>query len=99
MNKRILIFLGSVLLAVPTLCFAKEHGNSGNGSPHPNQSAYEHANENARFKRDENWKADKEAKKEESKIKRQTKKTKMKVERKVKKVEKKAKEAKEQIEN
>ncbi len=95
MKKRILIFLVSVLLVTPALCFAKGNNNSKEGGLHPNPSAYEHANENARFKRDENWKADKEAKKEEAKIRRQGKEVKMKLERKVKKE---AKETKEQIE-
>ena len=85
MNKRIIIFLVSVLLATPTICFAKKGSNNGGKGPHPSQSAYEHANKNARFKRDEIWNADKETKKEAAKIKRKEEKAQKKAERKAKK--------------
>ena len=48
MKKKIMVIVCSLLLAMPVLSFAQEKGE-----PNPNASAYEHANENARFKRNE----------------------------------------------
>ncbi len=49
MKKKIMIIACSLLLVIPVLSFAKEKKE-----PNPNASAYEHANENAKFKRDGN---------------------------------------------
>ncbi len=46
MRKKIVVIMCALLLAMPVLSFSEKK----NG-PNPNASAYEHANENARFKR------------------------------------------------
>ena len=48
MKKQIVVMLCSLLLSMPVLSFANEEKE-----PHPSASAYEHANENAKFKRDD----------------------------------------------
>lgn len=47
MKKKIMVMVCSLLLAMPVLSFAGKKKE-----PTPNVSAYEHANENAKFKRD-----------------------------------------------
>jgi len=48
MKTKIMVIMCALLLAMPVLSFAKEKGHTG-----PNIAAYEHANENAKFKRDQ----------------------------------------------
>jgi hypothetical protein len=48
--KRIMTIAAACLLLGSSGLMAK--GDKGQGAPHPNENAYEHANENARFKRD-----------------------------------------------
>lgn len=49
MKKKLMVMMCSLLLAASTLGFAQNKKQ-----PHPSLSAYEHANENAKFKRDGN---------------------------------------------
>lgn len=51
----VLALLG--ILAFPSQLLAGKNDDKG-----PNENAYEHANENARFKRGDDWKQDKELK-------------------------------------
>jgi hypothetical protein len=58
--------LGAVVLGLIVfgpVAFAKGGGHAEHGGPHPNANAYEHANDNARFKRDSDWHAGDAAKK------------------------------------
>ncbi len=48
MKKKMMVIMCSLLLAMPVLSFAKEKK-----APDPSASAYEHANENARFERNQ----------------------------------------------
>jgi hypothetical protein len=54
--KRLVILICSIsLILAPGAVLAKK-GNKGQGKgPTPNESAYEHASDNARFKRGDDW--------------------------------------------
>lgn len=52
---RLLILLCSFLLAMPLSVMAKKPGQGKGQGPSPNQSAYEHASDNAKFKRGDDW--------------------------------------------
>ncbi len=58
MKNKIMILICSLLLAMPVLSLAEEEKKLA-----PNASAYEHADENARFKRGWSWFNNKENKK------------------------------------
>lgn len=49
MRKKMMVIMCSLLLAMPVLSFAKDKEEKK--EPDPNVSAYEHANEKAKFKR------------------------------------------------
>jgi hypothetical protein len=74
MKKIVIFFVVSVFLLTGNIVFAAKGGN-GRG-PHPNASAYEHANENARFKRAEGWQGGDATKKEKAKKKHKKNKSK-----------------------
>ncbi len=50
MRKKMMVIMCSLLFALPALSFASRE----NKGPDPSVSAYEHANENAKFKRNQN---------------------------------------------
>lgn len=92
MVKRIAVWIIAVMFfASTTPIFALDEGKSG---PNPSKKAYEHANENARFKRTENLKdkgavkAEKEAKKKSEKAKKEEEKAKQEAEKNAEKKQK-----------
>ena len=54
--KRLLLVICAVLLAMaPTSAVAKNSGKEKGQGPSPSSSAYEHASDNAKFKRGDDW--------------------------------------------
>ena len=54
--KRLLLVICTVLLAMaPTSAVAKNSGKEKGQGPSPSSSAYEHASDNAKFKRGDDW--------------------------------------------
>ena len=54
--KLILALIFSVcLIMAPGAAIAKKSGKGQGNRPTPNESAYEHASDNAKFKRGEDW--------------------------------------------
>ena len=89
MVKRIACIIAVVFFATTVPVIAAKEGKTG---PDPNQAAYEHANENAKFKRAEDLK-DKEVKDAEKKAEKEKKRLEKEAKKEAKKKEKEAKEA------
>ena len=70
--KKIFMLILSFFLLIASPVFAAKGGGKG-PHPDPNPSAYEHANDNARFKRDADWKSKKEKKDKKKKHKKHNK--------------------------
>ena len=99
MLNRFIAFICIVFLVLPGLSYARKENKT---APDPNESAYEHANEHARFKRDVNdskkKKVKREVKKAKKKARKEVKKSEGKIGKKAKKAEKKAKKNKRKAE-
>lgn len=100
MNKKIVFLLCSILFILPPMTAAAAkggHGNENSGKgPQPNQAAYQHANENAKFKRlnDENAVKNQEIEENAKRLEKEKAKAKKEAERAKKKAEKEAERAK-----
>ena len=84
MRAIVIVSIGMFILVSVSPVLAAKGGEKG-----PATQAYEHANENASFKRDDDWKEKKKKKKEEEKAERE-KRAKKKMEMTAQKIEKKA---------
>jgi hypothetical protein len=90
--KNVMVFLVLIGFLMATPVFAK--GPHTGFNPHPNQNAYEHANDNARFKRTDAQKnvekdvedAEKSAKKAARKAEKEARKEKKRLEREARKL-------------
>ena len=55
MKKLLIVICAFLLILAPMSVMAKNSGKGKDKGPSPNESAYEHASDNAKFKRGDDW--------------------------------------------
>ena len=55
MKKRLIVFGLVLMIMAPVSVMAKKSGKGNSQNPSPGSSAYEHASDNAKFKRGDDW--------------------------------------------